>query len=387
MRNMLSSTTNRLKIILTKNKYVYYMTLRILSFALLGIFMSCSGGNTIKGKFENAPDLTIDLERIGLDNTSVSLDKQQMESGKFSFDLKEAPLPGLYRIKMGQQNLIFVLDGTECSVEFSGNFNELANGKVEVKGAPASEEVFAAIKKLTSASPNLEDIKNVTESIKNPLAAGLVAVQMLGFRPEFLSVHKPVLDNMKEKYPASEFTKTYEGFLVQLEQMVAAQEASESIKVGMEAPDISLPSPNGKVYSLSDLKGKVVLLDFWASWCGPCRRANPHVVEMYNKYRSKGFTVFSVSLDGVDSRTKSQLGSESQVSEFIDKSKNAWVAAIQKDKLSWDTHVSDLKKWESAPARQYGVQAIPKTFLIGKDGTIVAVNPRDNLEEEILKAL
>lgn len=363
------------------------MKLGIFISTILIIFMSCGQGNVIKGKFENAPDLTVDLERIGLDNTSTALDKQQMESGSFSFELKEPPQAGLYRIKMGQQNLIFVLDGTECKVEFSGNYNELANGKAEVKGSPASEEVFEAIKKLTASTPALEDIKNVTSTIKNPLAAGLVAVQMLGFRPEFLSVHKPLLNNMKEQYPSSEFTKTYEGFLVQLEQMVSAQEASESIKIGMEAPDISLPSPNGKVYSLSSLKGKVVLLDFWASWCGPCRRANPHVVEMYNKYKSKGFTVFSVSLDGVDTRTKAQLGSESQISEFIDKSKDAWVAAIQKDKLSWDTHVSDLKKWESAPAKQYGVQAIPKTFLIGKDGNIVAVNPRDNLEDEILKAL
>ena len=97
--------------------------------------------------------------------------------------------------------------------------------------------------------------------------------------------------------------------------------------------------------------------------------------------------MFSVSLDGVDSRTKQQLGSEAQVKEFSNRAKEAWVAAIEKDNLTWDTHVSDLKKWESDPAKIYGVQSIPKTFLIGKDGKIVAVNPRDNLEEEILKVL
>ena len=111
-----------------------------------------------------------------------------------------------------------------------------------------------------------------------------------------------------------------------------------------------------------------LLVDFWASWCGPCRKANPHVVEMYNKYKSKGFDVFSVSLDKQDG-------------------KQNWINAIKQDGLIWSNHVSDLQWWQSAPAGVYGVQSIPKTFLIGKDGKIVAVNPRNNLEEEILKAL
>lgn len=348
---------------------------------------SCSTSNEISGTFNDAPDISVQLERIGLDNTSTSLDKQDMKGGKFAFKLQDAPVAGLYRIKMGQQNLIFVLDGTEKKVSFKGNYNELASGKVEVTGSPACQEVFTTMQELIASKPNFESIKSATDKMKNPLSAGLIAVQFLGFRPDFLSVHQTVLKRMKENYATTEFAKTYESFLVQLEEMTASQAASESIKVGMEAPEISLPSPTGKMYSLSSLRGKVVLLDFWASWCGPCRRANPHVVEMYNKYKSKGFTVFSVSLDGVDSRTKSQLGSESQIKEFTQRSKDAWTGAIEKDKLSWETHVSDLKKWESEPARKYGVQAIPKTFLIGKDGKIVAVNPRENLEEEILKSL
>jgi thiol-disulfide isomerase/thioredoxin len=288
---------------------------------------------------------------------------------------------------MGQQNLIFVLDGTEKIVDFSGNFSDLASGKVTVKGSPASEEVFNTIRELSASQPSFDLVKSKLSEMKNSLAAGLVAVQFLGFRPDFVSIHKEVSAKLKAKYPESEFTKTYEGFIVQSEQMAAAQTASESIKVGMDAPEINLPSPSGKSYKLTDLKGKVVLLDFWASWCGPCRRENPHVVEIYHKYKAKGFTVFSVSLDGIDSRTKAQLGSDNQIKEFADKAKDSWVAAIQKDKLTWDTHVSDMKKWESDPARTYGVQSIPKTFLIGKDGKIIAVNPRENLEEEVLKAL
>ena len=107
----------------------------------------------------------------------------------------------------------------------------------------------------------------------------------------------------------------------------------------------------------------------------------------YNQYKSKGFTVYSVSLDGVDSRTKAQLSGESQIKEYTDNAKTAWMGAIEKDGLIWDTHVSDLKKWESAPAGVYGVRAIPKTFLVGRDGKIAAVDPRDNLEEEVKKAL
>lgn len=360
---------------------------QILVPALAVIFTSCNPGNQITGDFKNAADLTISMDRIGLDNSSVPIDKTEMKGGKFKFALKEAPKPGLYRIMMGQQNLIFVLEGTEKQVEFSGNYNELSSGKVTVKGSDASEEVFSSIKELSSSQPTLDLIRTKVASLKSPLAAGLIAVQFLGLRADVASIHKEVVAKMKEKYPESEFTKTYESYIVQSEQMAAAQAAAESIKVGMDAPDINLPSPSGKKFKLSDLKGKVVLLDFWASWCGPCRRENPHVVEIYHKYKSKGFTVFSVSLDGIDSRTKAQLGSEAQIKEFADRAKEAWTGAIEKDKLVWETHVSDMKKWESEPARTYGVQSIPKTFLIGKDGKIAAVNPRENLEEELLKAL
>ena len=156
---------------------------------------------------------------------------------------------------------------------------------------------------------------------------------------------------------------------------------------GQIAADIALPTAKGDTIHLSSLRGKVVLLDFWASWCGPCRKSNPHVVEIYNKYKDKGFTVFSVSLDGIDARSKERYPDDAQFQAGLEQSKKNWMAAIEKDQLTWPYHVSELSKWDTKAAREYGVSGIPKTFLIDRQGKIAAVNPRTTLEEELLKIL
>jgi peroxiredoxin len=165
------------------------------------------------------------------------------------------------------------------------------------------------------------------------------------------------------------FNSTQVQLVNELSPVVAksTQKTAAAPKVGDMAPEIELPNPEGKVMKLSSLRGKVVLLDFWASWCGPCRHENPVTVAAYEKYKSKGFTVFSVSLD---------------------RSKPKWVQAIKADDLSWENHVSDLQFWNSAPAAQYGVEAIPATFLIDQNGKIIAKDLRGNdLERALSKAL
>ncbi len=137
-----------------------------------------------------------------------------------------------------------------------------------------------------------------------------------------------------------------------------AQYENTKIKTGQIAPELNYSNPKGKTYSLKEVnKGRYVLIDFWASWCGPCRRANPELVEVYEKYKGlkfknapKGFTVFSVSLDT---------------------NPEAWQKAIEKDNLLWEYHVSDLKKWHGEAATQYGIAFIPQAFLVGPDGKIL----------------
>ena len=152
-----------------------------------------------------------------------------------------------------------------------------------------------------------------------------------------------------------------------IQKLIADREAAERItKIGATPPEIRLPDRSGKPFNWESLKGKTVLLDFWASWCGPCRRENPNVVRLYNQYKNKGFEILGVSLD---------------------KDKGQWLQAIEQDKLTWK-HVSDLKGWRNEAAQTYHVSSIPATFLLDGSGKIIAKNLRGrSLEAKLAELL
>ena len=166
-----------------------------------------------------------------------------------------------------------------------------------------------------------------------------------------LDVLKKVSLAFKESYPNSPITKS---LFIQVVQINEGFNRFKGVQSGnVKAPEINLPSPDGASISLSSLKGSVVLIDFWASWCGPCRKSNPELVKLYAKFKSKGFTIYSVSLDS---------------------DKEAWKGAIKADGLSWPNHVSDLKQWKTPLINLYNLSSIPFTVLVNKKGDIVGTN-------------
>ena len=221
--------------------------------------------------------------------------------------------------------------------------------------------------------------------LKNPSAVvnQIMAMQLFPeFGLEYWDLNygeylKTVLTAYQEAYPEARFTRGLESnlniWLDSYEQSIRSEKRrafygnlDRNVNIGSPAPDIWMDKPDGTDMKLSDLQGQYVLIDFWASWCGPCRRENPNVVRLYRKYKDKGFTIFSVSLD--------------------DNAKN-WQAAIESDELEWPHHVSDLLKWNSVVVQLYKFDGIPHTVLVDKKGTIIGKNLRGQELENKLKEL
>ena len=196
----------------------------------------------------------------------------------------------------------------------------------------------------------IEKLKKNTE-----MYASLMAIQALD-PDRYADIYKAVDQGLIKKYPNERNVKMFHNVVLSM----------LSTAIGQPAPEIELETPEGKELALSSLKGKVVLIDFWASWCGPCRKEMPNVVKAYAKFKNKGFEIFGVSLD---------------------QDKARWIEAIQKDGITWP-QVSDLKQWQSSVVRQYNIQGIPYTVLLDREGNILAKNLRgEELEKKLTEVL
>ena len=217
----------------------------------------------------------------------------------------------------------------------------------------------------------LDDLKKYVNDFIKTSKDPITSSWALSTNSQLFSIddYEALLNGIVTKFPAHKgVTKIKE---MNERQMALAKQKSQAIDepqwVDKQAPELSLPDANGKTVNLSSFKGKYVLVDFWASWCLPCRKENPNVVQAYNKYKDKNFTVLGVSLD---------------------KDKGDWLGAIENDKLAW-TQVSDLQEWKSMAVSTFNFSGIPFNILVDPQGKIIAQSLRgDSLEkklEEVLK--
>ncbi|MDX2190693.1 MAG: TlpA disulfide reductase family protein [Bacteroidota bacterium] len=289
------------------------------------------------------------LNKIKLKFDSVNMAGTQMRNEAIN---KNA---GLF---FGKIMMMFAIDPSIMKDDF---FTEAELSSAEyTRGDMLNNKIAMYFQKYAEQNPELWKleadyvIKNFREKTRNRELAYLNITSLLlqnGIEPS-----KNFLTNYKKEF----------GNSVRSKEFLASLPKGEP-KEGDEAPDIILAGADGKKLPLSSLKGKYVLIDFWASWCGPCRMENPNVVRVYNQYKDKGFTIYSVSLDNT---------------------KEKWLAAIQSDGLTWPNHVSDLKGWQSEGAALYAVRGIPATFLIDKNGIIIAKNLRGpSLERKLAELM
>jgi len=344
-------------------------------------------GTLIRGELTDAANLKVYLDKVSLSGVNELIANGPIDgSGNFALGFVNGLDAGIYQLRVGAQKAVIALGDNDNLIDIKGNIADLGLYKFDVSGSGDAQEMVSTMRELRAGSVTLEKIKGIVEGVKNPETGAFIAYNALARSgPDGLPVQKAAL----ERLPAtSSLKEDYTKLLNTMEAQYAQQQASERIRVGQPAPDIRLPNPEGKEYALSDLKGQVVLLDFWASWCGPCRRENPNVVKVYDKYKSDGFTIFSVSLDGLDPRRAGGL-TGADLAKANEPYKQRWVKAIEKDRLGWPYHVSELKKWSSQAGQSYGITSIPKTFLIDRDGKIAAVGLRGagQIEDALKKVI
>jgi peroxiredoxin len=343
------------------------------------------GSFSIKGKLQNQTSGNIYLSELG-EQQFVFRDTAEIKNdGSFEFTGK-AEEPGIYRISLTDQNMLLLVVDTP-RIEVAADAKDLRK-TYTIKGSKESahlKSILATLDNMQDAGTKLQKrfvaaqnanqtdslsvlqqkfmdlqkdnnnrIKSLIRTNPNSVVSAFATLSLVNPDEDFAFADS-MATAFNQTIPQSKYTKALTTKLGSL----------RNLSVGQPAPDISLPTPDGKNVSLSSLRGKYVLVDFWASWCGPCRQENPNVVRMYNQYKNKGFEIYGVSLD---------------------ESRDKWLKAIAMDNLTWP-HVSDLKGWESSAAKLYNIQAIPQTLLLDKEGKIIAKNLRGPSLEEKLASL
>lgn len=364
------------------------------SILVSGVFLLSCNSNTsssfLSGKIKGGAGKTIYLDQLTT-QSAVTVDSVVIdEKDNFAFT-KFKPTLNFYRVRIDQQNFsILILDSTN-QVNFEADIKNLADAKITgsaetdvfneynfigkkyKKKIDSLQQVFQSeLMKNPNDSVKINQLKNdidkayqgILDNWASELAAkikqysdkfaSIIALQMLDPQ-KYLDAYEVLDKGLFAKYPNHPMVQV-------LHKMVARTSA---LSPGTICPEIALPDPNGKELRLSSFRGKIVLIDFWASWCKPCRADMPFVVSLYKKYKNKGFEIFGVSLD---------------------KDKQNWIDAIKQDGITWP-QVSDLKFWNSEVVQTFNVEAIPYTILIDKDGKIIAKGLRGKELENKLKEI
>ena len=373
-------------------KMISFLFFLIIGFSLQSCDNSPQGLN-IQGNLSDATNINVSLEQIVIgENPRPLMSTTTDGEGNFEFDFEKAPRPGIYRIRVGAQGGDFVLAGEEAEIRINGTLSDLASNIFQIEGSEASTELIESFQKVANREfTQLEQIKAHVEEMEYAYSATHFAIRSLQSRPQYAEVHEIASAKLVRDYPGTQDAEGYADLVSQLKEAQAQQTRQQQgpITVGMEAPEIEMEGPDGTIHRLSDLRGNVVLLDFWAAWCRPCRIANPTIVDVHNRYKDQGFKIFNVSLDGIDSRTAARLSGEEEIQQQRQIQRQRWIDAIEQDNLDWPYHVSNLQRWECDAARTYGVTAIPRYFLIDREGKIAVINPRaqTDLERELQKLL